>query len=111
LSSQGNALGSISVFDEETATKASMGVYIPSYWMNFEKSASDADVRAAEVSTRFYSPTGNCASLNIDTFVGDSPWAESAIPMCTQNLVGCKIEHKKRPPRPSTGAVSAPAIT
>jgi len=47
------------------ADRVGAGVYILSYWANFEESAPKAQVRTVEFATRIYAPTGNGQSIDL----------------------------------------------
>jgi hypothetical protein len=53
---------------KQYATVTASGLYILSYWANFEESGYNADPRTVEFSTRLYSPIGNGKSIDISWY-------------------------------------------
>mmetsp|Transcript_371 Transcript_371/g.869 ORF Transcript_371/g.869 Transcript_371/m.869 type:complete len:424 (-) Transcript_371:170-1441(-) len=50
---------------EELANRTASGLYVISYYANFEECDATADVRTVEFGTRLYSPTGNGCSVDL----------------------------------------------
>ena len=50
---------------EELASRTASGLYVISYYANFEESDANADARTVEFGTRLYSPTGNGRSIDL----------------------------------------------